>query len=250
MNEEAKRKWRGIWIPKEVWLDERISALEKIILFEVDSLDQEIGCIASNEYIAKFCQCSAWKVSTAVQKLIDLGYIRVESFDGRHRTLRSNLVFFTRQPLENPNPAFGESNAINNREKNKRENTLPIKDGLDGFDEFWKVYPRHLNRQDAIKAWKALKPSKEVLEAILKDIPKKMGDNGLWSKRDKDKIPYPATYLRGRQWEDEDDDSEQPKSDEPWWKSKPWWEWPIEEQRKLEQQVEERERAERERNGG
>ena len=31
---------------------------------------------------------------------------------------------------------------------------------------------------------------------------------------------------------------------------KPWWEWPIEEQRKLEQQVEERERAERERNGG
>lgn len=43
---------------------------------------------------------------------------------------------------------------------------------------------------------------------------------------------------------------EQPKSDEPWWKSKPWWEWPIEEQRKLEQQVEERERAERERNGG
>lgn len=48
----------------------------------------------------------------------------------------------------------------------------------------------------------------------------------------------------------DDHPEEQPKSDEPWWKSKPWWEWPIEEQRKLEQQVEERERAERERNGG
>ena len=37
------REWRGIWIPKEVWLDERLSALEKIILFEIDSLDNQIA---------------------------------------------------------------------------------------------------------------------------------------------------------------------------------------------------------------
>lgn len=243
MNEEAKRKWRGIWIPKEVWLDERISALEKIILFEIDSLDQEIGCIASNEYIAKFCQCSAWKVSTAVQKLIDLGYIRVESFDGRHRTLRSNLVFFTRQPLENPNPAFGESNAINNSDKNKTEKDNTSVIIFEGFARFWSAYPKHEAKKDAIKAWNALKPSDDLRNTIIADLEKRLASGGAWYKAERKFIPLPATYLRGARWEDEPSGgTTDSKPSEPEWKNQGWWLWPKEEQERLAREVEERER--------
>lgn len=89
---EDKREFKGVWFPAEVWLDERLTALEKIILIEIDSLDGEDGCYASNEYLAGFCQCSQSKVSSAIAKLKRLGYIRVKSFDGRKRILESCLT--------------------------------------------------------------------------------------------------------------------------------------------------------------
>ena len=59
-----ERDFKGIWIPKEIWLDDRLNALEKMILMEIDSLDtDEKGCYATNDYIAEFCQCTPKKVS-------------------------------------------------------------------------------------------------------------------------------------------------------------------------------------------
>lgn len=90
--ENQIRDFKGIWIPKEIWFDERLNILDKVILSEVDSLDnKETGCIASNEYLAKFCQCSESKVSTSISKLIKLKYLYLESFNGRKRILRSNI---------------------------------------------------------------------------------------------------------------------------------------------------------------
>ena len=87
------RDFKGVWIPKEVWLDDRLSAVEKIILVEIDSLDStERGCWASNQHIAKFCQVSERTVSSAISKLKDLGYIYVQSFDGRQRELKSRFT--------------------------------------------------------------------------------------------------------------------------------------------------------------
>ena len=96
------RDFKGVWIPRVVWLDKRLNALDKVILTEIDSLDMsESGCFASNKYIADFCQCSETKVSTAISKLIDYGYITVQSFDGRTRILKSSLSNFERQIFKN-----------------------------------------------------------------------------------------------------------------------------------------------------
>lgn len=94
----AERDFKGIWIPAEVWLDERLNPLEKVILMEIDSLDcGDKGCYASNEYIAGFCQCSESKVAHAVTRLVELGYVSRKSFDGRQRILQSRLAKFARQ---------------------------------------------------------------------------------------------------------------------------------------------------------
>lgn len=99
---EIKRDFKGVWIPRTVWLDGRLNMLEKGILTEIDSLDMsESGCFASNQFLADFCQCSETKVSTAISKLIELGYLYVKSFDGRQRILKSRLSNFERQTFQN-----------------------------------------------------------------------------------------------------------------------------------------------------
>lgn len=192
------------------------------------------------------------QIKTALDKLIADGVIKTGCYnkDPRDRSLWYSLTdkgWCMMQKCSEQNTEMSNANSEDVRALPDSKTTdgkpdskpdISISSVDDGFDDFWKVYPRHPNKQDAIKAWKALKPSKETIEAILRDIPKKLGENGLWANREKDKIPYPATYLRGRQWEDEDDGSVQPKSAESWWKSRPWWEWPIEEQRKLEEKLE------------
>ena len=119
-----KRDFKGIWFPAEVWLDERLTALEKMILMEIDSLDGDDGCYASNEYLGGFCQCSQSKVSAAISKLKALGYIRVKSFDGRRRILESCLTFSKSQPSkikksdqQNLEQRILEKNTSNNTSK-------------------------------------------------------------------------------------------------------------------------------------
>ena len=96
------RNFKGVWFPKKVWLDERLSALDKIILLEIDSLDnEEKGCYASNEYLAEFCQCSERKITESISKLIKFEYVYVESFNGRQRVLKSRLSDYARQSSKN-----------------------------------------------------------------------------------------------------------------------------------------------------
>lgn len=67
------------------------------------------------------------------------------------------------------------------------------------FDLFWEAYPKKLNKADAIKAWKSVKADLQaILDALQwqKDLPD-------WKKESGQFVPYPASYLRGRRWEDE-----------------------------------------------
>jgi hypothetical protein len=116
---ESNRDFKGVWIPKTVWLDTRLNALDKVILTEIDSLDQgERGCYASNKHIADFCQCSERKVSESVSKLTKYGYVRVQNFDGRQRELRSRLEKFATQPSK-----ICEADTQNLRQSNTDNNT-------------------------------------------------------------------------------------------------------------------------------
>lgn len=121
-----ERDFKGVWIPKEIWLDNKLNALDKIILVEIDSLDNENGCSASNEYLANFCQCSEAKVSKTIKKLIDLDYIYQQSFNGRIRILRSRLQNFTRQSskIYEADKENLQANNIFNNKVNKEKNVL------------------------------------------------------------------------------------------------------------------------------
>lgn len=128
------RSFKGVWISKEIWFDKRLTPLEKIILIEIDSLDDGNGCYASNKYLAEFCQCSVTKISNAVSKLIDLEYIYLESFNGKERVLRTCITKFARQTYkickaDLQNLQGSKSNIyINNNiyENTNRDNVLQV----------------------------------------------------------------------------------------------------------------------------
>lgn len=158
-NMNENRDFKGVWIPKEVWLDDRLNALEKVILTEIDSLDQgEKGCYASNEHLAEFCQCSKRKVSEAISKLIKCGYIYVQNFDGRKRELRSRLSNSARQTskkCEADKQNLLQSNTVNNTVNNtvKKERKTKPKKQKKTYDEQIKEYTQNEELQQALKAF-------------------------------------------------------------------------------------------------
>lgn len=81
------RDFKGIWIPKEIWLNNELDLTEKVLFAEIDSLDNETHCTAGNEYFTEFFKISESKVTRAIKHLKDLGLIEC-SFDGRIREIR------------------------------------------------------------------------------------------------------------------------------------------------------------------
>ena len=135
------RDFKGVWIPKEIWLNEELTLLEKVIFVEIDSLDNEDHCVAGNEYFANFCNCSESKVTKAIKKLKDLNMIEELSFDGRHRKLR--VVKNTNESSKKyeADSQKVRSNNIDNKQSNNKNNSKEL---LQNF-QFGKQKPKKDN---------------------------------------------------------------------------------------------------------
>jgi uncharacterized protein YdaU (DUF1376 family) len=71
-----------------------------------------------------------------------------------------------------------------------------------GFSLFWKPYPRKVGRQDALKAWRKLKPDEHLLQEMLTSL-ETQKQSDAWTNGGGEFIPHPAKWLNGRRWEDE-----------------------------------------------
>lgn len=71
------------------------------------------------------------------------------------------------------------------------------------FNEFYSLYPRHEAKKDGEKAWKSLNPSLELWEKSIKPSLLIFKKSDAWKKEDGRFIPLPASWIRGRRWEDE-----------------------------------------------
>jgi hypothetical protein len=119
---KENRDFKGVWIPKEVWLNENLSIIEKCLLVEIDSLDNsERGCFASNEYLANFFKLSESRMANIISDLKKRGFINQIFFDGRQRGLRivKSEVWFT----ENDKADYSKTVKLPYR-KREHNNTL------------------------------------------------------------------------------------------------------------------------------
>lgn len=74
-----------------------------------------------------------------------------------------------------------------------------------GFDQFWQVYPKHVAKLDAMKAWKKISPDSSLLADILTALKWQTKQPG-WQERVGGVlvyVPHPATWLRAGRWMDD-----------------------------------------------
>lgn len=87
------------------------------------------------------------------------------------------------------------------KEKRREENKIETRQApKDGFEDFWKEYPKRINKAEAIQAWnKAEIPSIQfILDAI-----KKQKQSDQWNTDNGKYIPYPSSWLNKERWNDE-----------------------------------------------
>lgn len=88
------------------------------------------------------------------------------------------------------------------KEKDKDKYNNNKKEENNYFDRFWSAYPRHVNKQGAMKAFDKAKIDGDLLNVILKAIEMQKASDQ-WTKDNGQYIPHPATWLNQRRWEDE-----------------------------------------------
>jgi DNA-binding MarR family transcriptional regulator len=153
-----KRKFKGIWIPNYVWLSKDLTLQEKVFLVEIDSLDNNGGCYASNAYFGKFFGLSTTRVSLVIKSLIDKGYVtsNIKQEEGNKRLLNTSLT-----KVKNPIQQKLKHNNKDNNKDNKEKVVL--------FETFWKLYQKPIGKKSAKE--KFLKLSIEDCNKCIKVTP-------------------------------------------------------------------------------
>lgn len=70
------------------------------------------------------------------------------------------------------------------------------------FNEFYRLYPRKVKKQDVKKWFKKNKPSNELFSSMLHSLEQFRASKD-WQKDGGQFIPYPTTWLNQKRWEDE-----------------------------------------------
>ncbi|MDR5777360.1 MULTISPECIES: hypothetical protein [unclassified Caballeronia] len=180
----APRRFQGVWIPAEMWLDRSLSFVEKLMLAEISSLESDArGCYASNTYFAQFFDLSPSRVSEIISSLSAKGRVGVTLIRKGKQIIERQIR--TLPPFDFPNTPYSENteNPIRKTDEGYSENTKEItkksintkadthsadaeereteneksNDDAD-FEEAWKLYPKRDGgnpKAAALKAWKA-----------------------------------------------------------------------------------------------
>lgn len=85
------------------------------------------------------------------------------------------------------------------KERKGKKNNAPAREY---FSKFWNAYPKKKSKGSAEKAWQAINPDEQLLATMVATIGRAKKSKE-WQKENGKYIPYPATWLRAKGWEDE-----------------------------------------------
>lgn len=157
------------------------------------------------------------QIRSALYELMDVGYLVKEQVHGKDGKFARNVFVLQEDapPLsENPttgNPTTEKPSTENptehKKDKKKTRKKPPISpEGEARFQSFWQVYPRKDAKSKAKEAWAKLERMGEVdtelMGAILAAV-KVHQRTEQWQEEGGKYIPYAATWLNQRRWEDE-----------------------------------------------
>ncbi len=179
----SNREFKGVWIPRDLYLNEELNWTEKLLILEIDSFSKNgMPCFISNEHLCKHLKVSASTVEKALKKTEDLGYISRshEIIKGHNRrilrmksvinngSIPSKTTVDTRKKVRHTNTSTSTSNnTMNIGKPTKIPNTqecylyfaeLGVENHYDEADAFKDWYDQtgwKLKGGNKIKDWKA-----------------------------------------------------------------------------------------------
>ncbi len=158
-----EREFRGVWIPAEVWLDKRLTLVERALLAEIDSFSGAGKTFHKcNDTIQTEYGISRNTISRALRKLEALDFIEV-NFNGRVRhcsTRAGSIPKMGRQSPQNGEAASPNDTSTNKIERTKN-NTMKKRGarphGLEEVVEAFKAV--QASEDDAMAFWDYYEPT-------------------------------------------------------------------------------------------
>lgn len=193
--------------------------LRKLVLVKLaDNASDQGECWPSYQHIADQCEIDRSTVRKHIKQLEAQGFLRIENRDGPKGN-SSNLYCLTLKGVgQNSTPVGPESTGVgrqptggvgpeSTRTSHSSEPVIEpkpmrTKGAQEGFAQFWKLYPRKVDKAKAEKAWNKLDMTPGLFAEICTALAKQATSLD-WLKSGGQYIPHPTTWLNGRRWEDE-----------------------------------------------
>lgn len=86
------RDFKGVWIPKCIWESKELSLMEKIFYIEIDSLDNEAHCFASNGHFSKFFGVSKSRCSQIIKSLEGKELVKISYIFGENKNIEKRII--------------------------------------------------------------------------------------------------------------------------------------------------------------
>ena len=122
-----------------------------------------------------------------------------QSTVNQQATNSPTLLYKEDKNIRNPETAASAAEGGGFEKALKKRSTSAYEES---FERFWSCYPRKTAKQNALKAWLKLKPDEALVNGILSAL-ERFKKTEQWLRDNGRYIPYPATWLEDRRWEDE-----------------------------------------------
>lgn len=186
-----------------------------------DYADDEGGNIfPSMEVIAKKLRIERRQAQRNVHKLIDDGFLVVvgNEFGGAKGTTRRyqiNMIKLRQTGVMDDTGVISDTGVMDDTRRVSYMTQTGVVDDTQyvikhqlnvnaslqaSFEQFWIAYNKKKNRGDAERAWKRIKPNRELAALIIKKAAIEHS-----SHKDKQFQPYPASWLNAKGWLNETD---------------------------------------------
>jgi len=195
------------------------SPLRKLVLVKLaDNASDQGECWPSYQHIADQCEISRSTVKVHIRELEKAGLLRRE-FRRNGELNQSNVFHLTLDggaaenrggASENPPGAAdarGGGAAAAPRTSHSFEpvnepKPLCKSDPMEGFDTFWRLYPKKRSLKEAKRAWAKLKPNPELRQILITALGQQRLQHD-WIKSGGQYVPLASSWLNGEKWTDE-----------------------------------------------
>lgn len=191
--------------------------LRKLVLIKLaDNASDQGECWPSYQHVADQCEIDRSTVRKHIKQLETQGLLRIENREGPKGN-STNLYFLTLSSVgRNSTPVGPESTGVGPQptggvgpESTRTSHpSEPVKEpkplctsATDGFEAFWRLYPKKKSRKDALKAWNKLNPGAELQAVMIAALGRHCVSRD-WNKDAGQYIPMASTWLNGERWHD------------------------------------------------